>query len=157
MSSQVINIISNQKFTSKCNDEMQIIIDILSLYNCRISEILNLRKQDFHRNKFVTLHGLKKSNDIILRDRSIVASLIKLASMRSDNIFVFTSYKKVYNFIKKNYSHLINSVTTKHNLKVTHLFRYLATETFNNDDEIKVLLHHNSKKSNHFYINKSKG
>jgi len=139
------------------SEELRTITDILTVYNCRITEILNLTKSYFFLPKFVVLKGLKGSNDIIIRDRLILERLKELSTKRENKIFVNNTYKQVYNFINRNYSYLIGKIEKKKNNKVTHCFRYSAVNNITDEQTIKTVLHHNSLKSNKYYTNKIKG
>ena len=137
--------------------EMPLICAILELYNPRIIEILRLRKKDIFQNKFVVLPGAKKSSSVVIRDRELVARIVKLSLERTDVIFIHSPYTKIYRFVRNNYSHLSDKIKINKNRKITHAFRYLAVANILDDNIIKPLLHHGSKKSNKFYINKMKG
>jgi len=136
------------------SQEMPLIIDILQQYNPRIQEVLNLRKSDIYEKKFVILHGCKKSADVILRDKILVARIVKLSKERTDVIFIHSNYKRVFRFCEKNFSHLFSQIEINKNRKITHCFRYNAVDGISNDNSVKSILSHNSKKSNKFYTNK---
>jgi hypothetical protein len=150
---QGLNIAGPNTATLCRNDEMDIIINILEIYNPRISEILSLTKKQVIPGKFAFLQGLKGSQDIIIRDRGILTSLEALLKDRQDKVFVYTSYYNVYSYIKKFMSHIVNQVGHKKNLHVTHAFRYLNVRGGMEDKTIKAVLHHNSVRSNRYYTN----
>lgn len=144
------------KNPAKLNEEMEIILETLFLYNPRINEILSATKQQFNRAGFMVLKGSKKSADIIIRDRELIKKYHALAEKRETKLFRYTKYGDVYRYIWNNLSHIVNKVAKKKNCKVTHAFRYLNANTFEDEATIKSLLHHNSTRSNHFYTNKLK-
>ena len=151
------NSLNTNAILHDTNDELNLIVAVLSLYNCRISEILSAKKSDIIKNKFVILHGAKGSADIVIRDKATVAAFVALSLNRKSNLFLYSNYSKVYTFIKKNFSHLICQVITKKNNKVTHVFRYINIEDLQDEKSIKSFLHHNSVRSNSFYTNKIRG
>lgn len=147
----VLNIATPGRIISDRNDELDIILQILTIYNPRISEILSLTRSQIVPNKFAFLRGSKGSSDVVIRDREILAALVALSKDRQDKIFVYTSYHNVYAYIKENMSNIINSVNHKKNFHVTHAFRYLAVAVAMEEKTVKAVLHHNSVRSNHYY------
>lgn len=136
------------------SEEMNLLIETLQLYNVRACEILRARKSNIINNQFLILKGAKGSNDIIIRDRSLVNRFVSLADNRKDKLFIFTNYGKLYRYCCKYFSHIAQKIKKKKNNKITHSFRYLNTIGIQDENTIKVLLHHGSKKSNHYYTNK---
>lgn len=135
----------------------EIIITILVIYNCRINEILKARWGNFHPEKFLILEGSKGSANIIIHDREILKSIKALPKSDQDFIFPWITYYQIYHEIKKKYSHLLNKISHRKNMKITHSFRYLNVSGIDNDKFIKDILHHNSTRSGKYYKNKLKG
>lgn len=133
------------------NQLIDCVIQILFLYNCRINEVLNARWSDLRGNKFLLLRGSKKSQDIIIQDRVLISQISNLR--HSSDIYIFhpLTYYHVYRYVKTNFSHLFLKYKTKKNEKITHGFRYLNAESFNDESSLKALLHHNSTRAQRYY------
>ena len=129
----------------------QLIIDILQIYNCRISEILEAKRINFIPGRFLILEGKKRSANIIIRTPEILKRLEELPKTDEVFFFKYVSYYSIYNFIKRNYSHLFKNIKIKKTHKITHAFRYLNVDDIANDKFIKDILHHNSVKSGKYY------
>ena len=138
-------------------DFFSIIIQILLIYNCRISEVLSASWSNFIPGKFLILVGVKKSANIIVHDRQILQLITTLPCIDKDKIFPHVTYYQVYHHLKTNYSHLFTDIKIKKNRKITHAFRYLNVAHIDNDKFIKDILHHNSTRSGKYYKNKLKG
>ena len=134
-----------------------IILEILVIYNCRISEILSADWNNFNQQKFLCLLASKGSASIIIRDRKILNAIASLPRINQTKIFPYVSYYQVYHHIKKNYSHLLSGIRIKKNMKITHAFRYQNINGIENEDFIRDILHHRSIRSGKYYINKIKG
>jgi len=147
------NYIKAERQFSNC---YEIILQILVIYNCRISEILKATHDNFNPDKFLCLHGAKGSAAVIIRDREILRAISKLPKNHPTLIFPFVTYYQVYHFIKTKYSHLLTGIKIKKNMKVTHAFRYSNVDKLKDENIIREVLHHRSMKSSKFYINKMK-
>lgn len=130
---------------------MEIICELLNVYNCRISEILQAKWKDYYPNKYLVLRAVKHSRDIIVRDRIILLAISKLHHIHPDLIFYPVNYFRVYYHIKSNYSHLFSDVKIKKNKKITHYFRYNNVKNINEVSIAQSILNHNSKKSCVYY------
>lgn len=130
---------------------MDVLVQCLFVYNCRCNEILKAEWKNFFPGRFLVLKGSKKSNDVIIRDRELLAQIATLPRTSPIYIFYPLTYQQVYIYCKRNFSHLFVRFKTKSNYKVTHAFRYSNAELVSNEDTLKALLHHNSKKSQKFY------
>lgn len=137
--------------------QMQIAVCILQIYNCRASEVLNARWENFYPDKFLILHSSKQSNNVIIRDRSILYEISQMPRLHKEIIFNQLNYSKLYDYCKKRYSHLFVRFKGKKNYKVTHGFRYAAVESINDELYVRDVLFHRSAKSGRFYKPKSKG
>jgi len=153
MKTKNVNLL-NTRTVRNSGFEIPLICEILFTYNCRISEVLSAERKNFFPGKFLILLGKKHSANIIIRDRKILADVENLFRFRDDLLFVSNTYNNVYSFFKKNFSHYYNSVSTRKNKHITHFTRYFATQNISDEEILKNVLHHNSKKSNHFYKNK---
>jgi integrase len=131
--------------------QMRVALSILESYNCRASEVLSARWDDFFPGKFLFLRGKKKSDDIVVRDRTILFDIRYIERSTSPLIFYLLSYNKLYREVKSKYSHLFIKFKGKHNYKVTHGFRYLNAQFSNDERRVKVILHHASLRSGKFY------
>lgn len=148
------NIISSVYNSSFFCEREKIIIEILQIYNCRISEVLNAKFSNFKPQKRLVLIGLKKSDNIIVLDRLILKRIEELPKLDSEFIFYPTTYRRMYTLIKTNFSHIFARFRTGKNHKVTHGFRYLNCEDIDDVETIRTLLHHKSKKSQKYYKQK---
>lgn len=153
---QPITILSSLKSQPLLSERLKIIIEILIVYNCRIKEILNLSRRDIYPHQFIIIRGLKKSADIVIRDREILTRIENLKENGSDFVFFPVKYKFVYDFLKRNYSHLFKNIIIKKNMKITHAPRYLNAAPLGNDKDIELILHHRSQRSSKYYKNKVK-
>jgi len=147
----IITTIYNSSFF--CERE-KLIIDILSIYNCRISEVLSAEFCNFKSDKRLVLKGKKKSDDIIILDRLLLNRISKLPVLDSRFIFYPTTYRRMYKLIKSNYSQIFARFRNGKNCKVTHGFRYLNCEDIEDVETIRTLLHHKSRKSQKYYKQK---
>lgn len=150
-------IMKIQLFQNFPKNDYEIICKILSIYNCRISEILSAKWSNFFPDRFLILEPAKHSQPIIITDRDILKAISISIKSNPDFIFSHISYHSIYKFIKRNYSHLFAKIKIKKYSKVTHAFRYLNIAGVDNDQFIKQILHHNSTKSGKYYKNKLKG
>lgn len=150
------NIFSKFEIESakKENNIYYLILEILQIYNCRISEILSAKWTNFDPNRFLILEGLKKSRNVIIRDRIILNKINSLTRVDNELIFKYVSYYSVYHFIKTRLGNQILTVSTKKNKKVTHFFRYKNIKNIDNDKKITDILNHRSEKSVKYYKNK---
>lgn len=133
-----------------------LIIMILMKYNCRISEILSAKWSNFYPDRFLILEGMKKSSNVIVTDSKILYLISSLPKTDPIKIFPYISYYSVYNFIKTKFSHLLSSIRTRKNRKITHAFRYLNIEDLQDETQIRDVLHHRSLKSQSYYKGKIK-
>lgn len=147
-------ILSSLKTQPLLSIRLKTVVEILLIYNSRISEILNLKYDGIYPDKYIILPGAKHSKDVIIRDREILRSVQNLKANGSNFVFYPVNYYQVYHYLKKNYSHLFKNILIKKNAKVTHAFRYLNVSTLGNDKLITEVLHHNSNRSAIFYKNK---
>lgn len=131
--------------------QLSVAIEILSVYNCRATEVINARWCDFYPNQMMILTGLKKSSNIIIRDRRILSMISSLPKLDEEKIFPSLNYYHLYRHCKQYYSHLFIKWKKKKNYKVTHGFRYRAIEQVANDEKIRDILHHRSAKSGKYY------
>lgn len=136
-----------------CNRE-KIIVEILTIYNCRISEVLSANWKNFFPDRFLVLKGKKKSDDIIIHDRIILSKIKNLHPLDPELIFYPTTYKRMHRLVKLQFGHLFASLKEGKNNKVTHAFRYLNARLLEDPESIRTLLHHKSKKSQNYYISK---
>jgi len=137
--------------------ELALIIEVLTTYNVRISEILNCICENVYENRFVILKASKQSADIIIRDKELLKKFIKLKANRTGLLITNVNYQTVYNYIKNTYGHLFKNFKSSKNNKVTHAFRYLNILDITDDKSIKSILHHNSVKSQKYYKKTKKG
>lgn len=132
-------------------DQLSVATEVLKVYNCRASEVLSARWQDFQPDHFLILQGKKKSSDIVIRDRIILSAIEKLPYIDATLIFPSISYSILYHHCKKNYSHLFRKWKKRKNHKVTHGWRYQAVSKLDIDTNIREVLHHRSTKSGKYY------
>ena len=143
--------ISKYKFAS---NREKIIIEILSVENARISEILDATWNNFFPDKFLILKGKKKSEDIIVRDRIILRHIQQLPRLHNSLIFYPTKYDRMYRMIKRDFSHIFIKFKGKKNFKVTHGFRYQNARITSDQNANKNILHHKSIKTQEYYTGK---
>jgi integrase len=132
-------------------DRMSLVIDILKIYNLRISEILSLKWTDIKGSRLIYVEAKKRSRDTVIRDRQIVQSILSLHKIDNTYIFYPLNYHKVYNYIKRNLSHLFSKKYNTKNSKVTHYFRFENANLVHDVSKVSVLLNHKSHKSAHYY------
>jgi integrase len=140
--------LANQPFEIS---QLAIAIEILKTYNCRAREVLNARWCDFYPNQMLILAGVKKSANVIIRDRFILDLISRLPRLDKEIIFPSLNYYHLYRHCKQFYSHLFVKFKKRHNYKVTHGFRYRAVEQVANEEKIRDILHHRSINSGKFY------
>lgn len=152
-----LSILDSIDHNKNIDIRINLVLKILITYNPRISEILKASWQNFHPDRFLILPGMKRSHSVVIRDKNILSSISGLDKVDSVLIFKGVTYYHVKSIIARNYSHLFNLIQHKKNRKLTHAFRYLNLENIDNDEQIEVILHHRSERSNIFYKNKLKG
>ena len=143
-----LELIANAEFQIS---QLAVAIEILKTYNCRASEVLNAKWEDFQEGRMLVLTASKQSSNIIVRDRFILALVSSLPRLDDKKIFPSLNYYHLYHHCKKFYSHLFTKFKKKKNFKVTHGFRYRAVEEVANETKIRDILHHRSIKSGKFY------
>lgn len=131
--------------------QLSIAVEILKIYNCRASEVLTAKWSDFYPGQFLILEGKKRSSNVIIRDRLILAQIASLPVLDVKKIFCSINYYHLYHYCKKYYSHLFLQFKKKKNLKVTHGFRYRAVEQVANETKIRDILQHRSIISGKYY------
>lgn len=141
----------------KFKNQLFIISEILRIENCRVSEILSATWQNYHARRFLILQGKKKSASVIIRDRILLKMIDGIPKTHDDLIFPNVNYRQVYNFIKSKFGHQFDCIKVRKNKKITHAFRYINLRAIDNDENIKQILHHNSRRSGKYYKNKLKG
>jgi len=156
-----INILSLTKEFEMNNlnsfDQLFIISELLRIENCRCSEILAATWQNYHANRFLILEGKKRSASVIIRDRELLKLISNIPKTNDVLIFPNVTYRQVYQYIKSRYGHQFEIIKGRKNKKITHAYRYINLRAIDNDENIKQILHHNSKKSGMYYKNKLKG
>lgn len=131
--------------------QLAIAIEILKTYNCRAQEVLNARWRDFYPNQMLILTGVKKSANVVIRDRFILDLISRLPHLDVEKIFPSINYYHLYRHCKQYYSHLFVKFKKRHYFKVTHGFRYRAVEQVGNEEKIRDILHHRSINSGKYY------
>ena len=134
-----------------------LVIRILSEYNCRVSEVLKARWVNFYDDQFLVLEGLKRSRNVIIRDKDVLSEISKLPRDLSEFIFYPVKYRRIYELCLRVLNQKITTFTKKKNNKVTHYFRYKNVSVLDNDKIIQDVLHHNSARSSGFYKTNKKG
>ena len=147
----MINVIDSIKKNQLLSKQLKIVLLILSKYNCRAKEVLSAKRSNFYPDIHLILKGAKRSQDVIIRDTEILHLISSLPITKEPLLFPAISYRLLYSTVKKNYSHLFVRFKTKKNYKVTHGFRYFNAQFTKDENELKAVLHHNSKLSGHFY------
>jgi integrase len=147
----MISILEELKNRNQAVGQMQIAVSILQIYNCRSAEVLRAQWKNFFPNQYLILEGVKRSANIIVRDRMILNEINNLPRIHPIYIFNQINKYKLYSYCKKNFSHLFVRFKGKKNYKVTHGFRYAAVEYINNELYVRDVLFHRSVKSGRFY------
>lgn len=135
---------------------LSVVVETLIVYNCRVIEVLSCKAENVHPGKYVILKGAKGSNDVIIRDRSLLSQYVLLKEVTNGAMFSLVTYQQVYHFLQSNFGHLVRSLKNGKNNKVTHAFRYINIFPTDDEDSIKTILHHKSKRSNKYYKRKKK-
>lgn len=133
---------------------IELIVEILDLYNLRISEVLNLKWSDVIDSKMIYVQASKHSHDTIIRDRQIVQQIIKLHRIDSTYIFKPVTYTQVYTYIKRYLSHRFSKQYDKKNKKITHYFRYKNAQSLKTKKQVSTMLNHSGQQSARYYNNK---
>lgn len=134
-------------------DHLAFISYLLLKYNLRCSEILDARKSNLYYPHFIIFPGKKKSSNIVIRDEFVLNYFNKLVPVTKDKFFDTVNYASVYNYFKRNFSHLFLSYKSRKNLKVTHGPRYYFSRLTNDPEFVRDILYHRSIKSGAFYNN----
>lgn len=133
------------------NNEMKIIIDILKVYNVRASEVLALKKSDIINSQIILMRGKKRSSNIIIRDRLIVETIIKIAETKTDNNIFNVTYNQLYYFIKTEIGSYTKTGNKEKNKAVTHQYRYKNSQLMVQFEDKKLILNHKSNRNVKFY------
>lgn len=141
--------INENKYLS---DRQKLILKILQLYNCRISEILNATWEDYYPGKFLILRGLKNSSDIFVRDIEINRSLASLGRLHATFIFYPVKYYQIYRYCLRLLNNRAYVKGYERNRKVTHFFRYENANILKHPEDATAMLHHKSKRSASYYL-----
>lgn len=144
-------ILDSTKNQISLSKRQKIILEILAIYNCRISEVLSATIDNYYPDRFLILKGKKKSSDIVITDRKILSDIDQLSFFGSNKIFDGVTYLQMYRIIKRDYSHLFARFKKKKNYKITHGFRYFNILNVKDEKSIKSILHHNSISSQKYY------
>lgn len=147
-------IFEKLKTRENFNIELDLCIEILRVYNPRISEILSCPTSNYYPGRFLILEGKKKSNNVIIRDPNILQIVDFLIKDGRNYIFQNLNYQLVKREVYRRYGYLITKIYCKKNKKVTHIFRYLNIDNLEKDEYIRDVLHHRSISSGMFYKNK---
>lgn len=131
--------------------QLTLAAEIIKVYNCRASEVLSAKWEDYSPSLFLILEGKKRSANVIIRDRIILSQIDKLPRIDSTLIFPSLSYSILYHHFKSNYSHLFKAWKKRKNHKVTHGYRYANVSKLDNEEKIREVLHHRSTKSGKYY------
>lgn len=151
-----VNVLNIQAIGQRSAGKFPIVVDILQVYNVRAGEVLSATWQNFFPGRFLILKAEKKSCDIIVRDRNILASIEALEKDHPTFIFYGVSYQKLYYYIKKNLSHLFNQPNKKGNMKITHYFRYANVRGIEDMSAVQTILYHKTLDSGVYYKTQSK-
>lgn len=147
----ILNYTINSAGPDNRSGSIHIIVDILQLYNCRVSEVLQARWSNYYDNKYLILHGCKRSGHIVIRDRGLLARLSVHPHLHPDLIFPSVSYYSVYYHIKKFYSQTFDQKVGRKNKAVTHYYRYAAVADLKVGEDATAVLHHRSSRSALYY------
>lgn len=133
------------------SSQLDIAVAIIKLTNCRASEVLDARWEDFQPGRLLLLRGKKKSCNVILHDRILIRAIERLPKLSKEKIFPSINYNHLYHHFKTKESHLFSRFKKRKYHKVTHAYRYQNVEQVANDEKIRDILHHRSTKSGKFY------
>ena len=138
-------------FLTRYHPQLRIVLDILNIYNPRISEILNAKWSNYTKGKFLILDGLKRSRNIIIRDRGLLSAIENLERYHTELIFPLVSYNKVWRSVQELFPDLIHRSKKGKNRHVTHAFRFKNVSTITNDKKVRDILNHTSLSSGKYY------
>lgn len=134
--------------------QLNTILLIQKRYSFRISEILNLNLESLNDDFTIHVKLSKCTEYTVIRDIEVFELLQKIFSHNFNNSFTVT-YKNYYNYLKKYHNELLIKSKTN-NAKVTHSFRYRKAQMLKdqnkNEKIIKAELHHQSIKSQKYYL-----
>jgi len=149
-------LVNNFKLRNR-EDVINLAVEILRIYNVRASEVLGIAKYNRLRNGNYVIESRKGSHHTIITDRTIIEHLNVLYTNADSLLFEGISYKNLYNYMLKNYSHIFNQFKTMKNRKVTHGFRYLNVHDVADATIRQAILHHKSLKTQNYYKSKQTG
>jgi len=136
--------------------QQKLVLQILQLENCRISEILEAKWKNFFPGKFLILEGKKKSHNIIVRDRQILSSISSLIRLHDELIFYPVKYYQIFRLCLRSLNASVYVKGIDHSRKVTHFFRYQNARLTENEQFQTDILHHKSARSRLFYTSQTK-
>ncbi len=127
-------------------------------YNFRTSEILRLSKKCLYDDFQIILKLSKCDEYEFIRDEELWNALSKIFSLNNCETFTI-NYKDYYRYLNRFHPEVVIKNLGKSN-KVTHSFRYVSAkklkEFTQNKKVLKAKLHHQSIKSQDYYLKKSK-
>ena len=146
-----ISVLNAQQIATRYHPQLLIVLEILRVYNPRISEILSAKYSNYTKGKFLILEGRKRSRNIVIRDRFILESIDKLEPVHKDTIFPLVSYNDAWRAVQELYPEVVHRTKKNHNRHVTHGFRFLNVSSITNDKKVRDILHHSSVASGKYY------
>lgn len=148
------SVLTSSKILQEEGKEVSLVIEILKVYNCRVQEVLNATWEDFFPGKMLILKGLKKSANIIVRDRIILSCIAQLYKWEKDKIFPNVNKQKVQRAMLRHYPGIVSAAGRSKRRRITHAWRYLAARIVQDEKQTQDILHHRSVKSQSYYKSK---
>lgn len=135
-------------------DQLETVFLFQSRYAFRTAEILRLSKSSLHDDFNICVKLAKCDEYTFIRDEELYNKLYSIFSVNNFESFSIT-YKDYYRYISKYHKEVIIKNLGRNN-KVTHSFRYKSAkklkELTNDKKIIKAKLHHQSIKSQDYYL-----
>lgn len=132
-------------------DHLLMISYLLLKYNLRVSEILDVKKNDLKYPHFIIFRARKKSSNIIIRDNFVVNYFYQMLPYTKKEFFYFINYNNIYHYFRKNFSHLFKDFKSSKNNKITHGPRYYYAHLTNEPELVRDILNHRSLRSGKYY------
>jgi len=132
------------------------IIEILFNGSCRISEVLNIKPNDYKSNGQVFIKGSKGSNNKLV---SIYHARQYLEKCKKNLVYPFKDYNRFYVYRRLKFYNIGRQFQGKNKASITHYFRHLSLrilelEEVEKNDRIRQSGHKSSKSLSYYERNK---
>lgn len=136
--------------------QFETIFLLQSRFSLRVSEVLRLSLSSLHEDFNICVKLSKCKEYIFIRDEECYIRLLSIFEKSENQTFTIL-YLDYYRYLKKYHPEIILKTKGK-NFKVSHSFRYRnlkkAKEFIKDKQALKAKLHHQSVKSQEYYVTK---